>query len=209
MRGEHAFQHELPQKFSKTPLRLKKKLSPTVPFYFPGFVLNALTVKIFNWLYYKKQSKKEVKNFIDYETFFYPLDAINDWNKIYGKSGFIQYQMVIPKEAGKEGMKRILETIAKSGNGSFLAVLKLFGKHNPDAYNSFPVEGYTLALDFKVNSKLKKLVDQLDAIVQEFGGRIYLTKDSMSRSSLTNYLKNIQNPKFVSLQHKRIINNNS
>lgn len=209
MRGEHAFQHELPQNFSKTPLRLKKKFSPTVSFYFPGFVLNALTVKIFNWLYYKKQAKKEVKNFIDYETFFYPLDAINDWNKIYGKSGFIQYQMVIPKETGKEGMRRILETIANSGNGSFLAVLKLFGKNNTDAYNSFPVEGYTLALDFKVNSKLKKLVDQLDAIVQEFGGRIYLTKDSMSRSSLTNYLKNIQNPKFVSLQHKRIINNNS
>ncbi|MGL6125525.1 FAD-binding protein [Chryseobacterium artocarpi] len=209
MRGEHAFQHELPQNLSKTPLRLKKKLQPTVPFYFPGFVLNALTVKIFNWLYYKKQSKKEVKNFIDYETFFYPLDAINEWNKIYGKSGFIQYQMVIPKEAGKEGMKRILETIAKSGNGSFLAVLKLFGKNNPEAYNSFPVEGYTLALDFKVNSKLKKLVDELDGIVQEFGGRIYLTKDSMSRSSLTNYLKNIRSPKFVSLQHKRILNNNS
>ncbi|MCL8537169.1 FAD-binding oxidoreductase [Chryseobacterium gallinarum] len=209
MRGEHAFQHELPQRLGKMPLRLKKKLQPTVPFYFPGFVLNALTVKIFNWLYYKKQSKKEVKSFTDYETFFYPLDVINDWNKIYGKSGFIQYQMVIPKEAGKEGMKRILETIAKSGNGSFLAVLKLFGKNNPQAYNSFPLEGYTLALDFKVNSKLKKLVDQLDSIVQEFGGRIYLTKDSMSRSSLTNYLKNIQNPKFVSLQHKRIINNNS
>lgn len=209
MRGEHAFQHELPQNLTKTPLRLKKKLQPTVPFYFPGFVLNALTVKIFNWLYYKKQSKKEVKNFIDYETFFYPLDAINEWNKIYGKSGFIQYQMVIPKEAGKEGMKKILETIANSGNGSFLAVLKLFGKDNPEAYNSFPVEGYTLALDFKVNSKLKKLVDQLDSIVQEFGGRIYLTKDSMSRSSLTNYLKNVRSPKFVSLQHKRILNNNS
>lgn len=209
MRGEHAFQHELPQAMAKTPLRLKKKLQPTVPFYFPGFVLNALTVKIFNWLYYKKQSKKEVKNFIDYETFFYPLDAINEWNKIYGKSGFIQYQMVIPKESGKEGMKRILETIANSGNGSFLAVLKLFGKNNPQAYNSFPVEGYTLALDFKVNSKLKKLVDELDSIVQEFGGRIYLTKDSMSRSSLTNYLKNIRSPKFVSLQHKRILNNNN
>jgi hypothetical protein len=85
MRGEHAFQHEFLRN-GKTPLRLKKKLQPTVPFYFPGFVLNALTVKIFNWLYYKKQSKK-VKNFIDYETFFYPLDAINEWNKIYGKSG--------------------------------------------------------------------------------------------------------------------------
>jgi len=207
MRGEHAFQHELPEKFKEKPLRLKKKFEPTVPFYFPGFVLNALTVRIFNFLYYKKQSKREVKNFTDYETFFYPLDFVQDWNKIYGKSGFIQYQMMIPKETGKEGMKRILETIANSGNGSFLAVLKLYGKENPQAYNSFPFEGYSLALDFKVNSKLKKLIDQLDEIVQQYNGRIYLTKDSMSRSSLTNYLKNVQSSKFVSLQHKRILNN--
>lgn len=208
MRGEHAFKHQLPKKLQENPLRLKKKFSPTVPFYFPNFVLNNLTVKLFNLLYFNKQRSKEIKNYIDYETFFYPLDAVNDWNKIYGKTGFIQYQMVIPKEKGKEGMKRILETIAKSGNGSFLAVLKLFGKDNPEAYNSFPFEGYTLALDFKVNSKLKNLVEKLDAIVEEFGGRIYLTKDSMSKSSLTNYLQNVQNPKFVSLQHKRIINNN-
>lgn len=206
MRGEHAFQHELPQKYKEKPLRLKKKFEPTVPFYFPGFVLNKLTVKIFNLLYFKKQTQKEVKNIVDYETFFYPLDVVKDWNKIYGKSGFIQYQMVIPKEKGKEGMKKILETIARSGNGSFLAVLKLFGKNNPEAYNSFPMEGYTLALDFRVNSKLKALIGKLDDIVQEFGGRIYLTKDSMSKSSLTNYLKNIQNSKFVSLQHKRIVN---
>lgn len=209
MRGEHAFQYQLPEKLRNTPLRLKKKFSPTVPFYFPGFVLNALTVKIFNFFYYKKQAKKEVKNFIDYETFFYPLDFVNDWNKIYGKSGFIQYQMMIPKDKGREGMQRILETIARSGNGSFLAVLKLYGKENPQAYNSFPFEGYSLALDFKVNKKLKKLVDQLDSIVEEYNGKIYLTKDSMSRSSLTNYLKNVENPKFVSLQHKRILNNNS
>ncbi|WP_294304384.1 FAD-binding oxidoreductase [uncultured Chryseobacterium sp.] len=207
MRGEHAFQHELPQNFKDKPLRLKKKFEPTVPFYFPGFVLNALTVKIFNFLYYKKQAKKEAKSFIDYETFFYPLDFVHDWNKIYGKSGFIQYQMMIPKESGKEGMKRILETIASSGNGSFLAVLKLYGKENPQAYNSFPFEGYSLALDFKVNSKLKKLIGQLDDIVEQYNGRIYLTKDSMSRSSLTNYLKNVQSSKFVSLQHKRILNN--
>jgi decaprenylphospho-beta-D-ribofuranose 2-oxidase len=207
MRGEHAFQHELPEKFKEKPLRLNKKFEPTVPFYFPGFVLNSLTVKIFNFLYYKKQSKKEVKNFTDYETFFYPLDFVQDWNKIYGKSGFIQYQMMIPKDAGKEGMKKILETIANSGNGSFLAVLKLYGKENPQAYNSFPFEGYSLALDFKVNSKLKKLIDQLDDIVEQYNGKIYLTKDSMSRSSLTNYLKNVQSSKFVSLQHKRILNN--
>ncbi|WP_294232018.1 FAD-binding oxidoreductase [uncultured Chryseobacterium sp.] len=207
MRGEHAFQHELPQNIKDKPLRLKKKFEPTVPFYFPGFVLNALTVKIFNFLYYKKQAKKEVKSFIDYETFFYPLDFVHDWNKIYGKSGFIQYQMMIPKKSGKEGMKKILETIANSGNGSFLAVLKLYGKENPQAYNSFPFEGYSLALDFKVNSKLKKLIEQLDDIVEQYNGKIYLTKDSMSRSSLTNYLRNVQSSKFVSLQHKRILNN--
>lgn len=206
MRGEHAFKQQISEKQQQNPLQLKKGIKPSVPFYFPGFVLNNLTVKLFNLLYFNKQRRKIVKDFVHYETFFYPLDIVNDWNKIYGKRGFIQYQMVIPKEKGKEGMKKILETIAKSGNGSFLAVLKLFGKDNPDAFNSFPQEGYTLALDFKVNSKLKKLVAQLDAIVEEYGGRIYLTKDSMSKSSLTNYLKNVQNSKFQSLQQKRIQN---
>lgn len=205
LRGEHALKAELPKKLQEKPLVLKQKFKPTVPFYFPNFVLNNLTVKTFNWLYFNKQRSKEIKSFIDYESFFYPLDVINDWNKIYGKKGFIQYQMVIPKEKGYDGMKKILETIATSGNGSFLAVLKLFGKNNPQAYNSFPFEGYTLALDFKVNSKLKNLVEKLDVVVEEFGGRIYLTKDSMSKSSLTNYLKNVENPKFVSLQHKRIL----
>ena len=209
MRGEHAFKHELPKKFQQNPLRLKQKFIPKVPFYFPDFMLNKWSVKLFNYLYYSKQQKKEVKNFVDYETFFYPLDVVNDWNKIYGKKGFIQYQMVIPKEKGKAGMKKILETIAKSGNGSFLAVLKLFGKENPLAYNAFPLEGYTLALDFKVNPKLAKLVSDLDEIVEEFGGRIYLTKDSMSKSSLTNYLRNVRNPKFVSVQHKRILSNSN
>ena len=209
MRGEHAFKHELPKNLQENPLRLRKKMIPTVPFYFPDFLLNNFTVKLFNLLYFNKQKKKEVKNFVDYEKFFYPLDVANDWNKIYGKKGFIQYQMVIPKDKGKEGMKRILETIAKSGNGSFLAVLKLFGEENPQAYNAFPFEGYTLALDFKVNSKLKNLVADLDKIVEEFGGRIYLTKDSMSKSTLTNYLQNVHNSKFVSIQHKRIINNSN
>ena len=204
MRGEHALKVELPFKLADKPLRLKKKFSPTVPFYFLKFVLNKFTVKAFNFLYFNKQRPKVVKNIIDYETFFYPLDAINDWNRIYGKSGFIQYQMVIPKEKGEEGMRRILETIANSGQGSFLAVLKLFGKNNPLAYNSFPFEGYTLALDFKLNRELVQLVNNLDKIVEEFGGRIYLTKDSMSKSSLTNYLKNVESSKFTSLQSKRI-----
>lgn len=204
MRGEFALKAELPKNISKEPLKVKGKFSPTVPFFFPTYFLNRLTVKAFNFFYFHKQRKKIVENFVDYETFFYPLDSIKDWNKIYGKQGFIQYQMVIPKEKGKEGMKRILETIGKSGQGSFLAVLKLFGKQNPQAYNSFPMEGYTLALDFKVNHQLVQLVANLDKIVEEYGGRIYLSKDSMSKSSVTNYLKNVHNSKFSSLQSKRI-----
>jgi decaprenylphospho-beta-D-ribofuranose 2-oxidase len=208
MRGEHALLNEIPQNLLNQPLEIKKKFSPTIPFFFPNFILNNLSVKIFNYFYYTKQRTKTLRNFIDYETFFYPLDSIKDWNKIYGKAGFIQYQMVIPKENGKEGMHKILETIAKSGNGSFLAVLKLFGKSNKEAYNSFPMEGYTLALDFKVNKNLKKLVQKLDDIVESYGGRIYLAKDSMSRPSLTNYLKNIENSKFNSLQQDRILKRN-
>ena len=184
MRGEHALKSELPLKLQEKALELKKKFTPTIPFYFPNFILNTLSVKIFNWIFFNKQ-KKEVKNIVDYKTFFYPLDIINDWNKIYGKKGFIQYQMIIPKKHGKEGIKRILETIAKSG----------------------PIEGYSVALDFKINSQLKQLVSNLDNIVEEFGGRIYLTKDSMSKPSLTNYLKNTDSTKFVSLQSKRIKNN--
>lgn len=204
MRGEHATIAELSENQKKKPLSLKKKPIPTIPFYFPSFALNTFSVKAFNFLYFNKQRTKILKNSIDYETFFYPLDIMNDWNKIYGKKGFIQYQMVIPKDKGKEGMKKILETIGKSGQGSFLAVLKLFGKENEKAYNSFPMEGYTLALDFKYTPQLKQLVDNLDKIVEEFGGRIYLTKDSMSKSSLTNYLKNTESSKFSSLQSKRI-----
>lgn len=207
MRGEHAFAHELPEKLKKAKLKIKVGPQPSVPFYFPNFVLNNLTVKIFNYFFYNKQRSKKANSFINYEKFFYPLDAVHNWNKIYGKKGFIQYQMVIPKHKGQEGMKEILETIAKSKNGSFLAVLKLFGKTNPEAYNSFPQEGYTLALDFKVNKKLPDLVKKLDAIVEAYGGRIYLTKDCMSKSTLTSYLQNVDNPKFVSLQHKRIKNN--
>jgi len=207
LRGEHAKVSELPEKLKKEPFKIKKKPNLNIPFYFPGFVLNSLSIKIFNWLYFNKQRKRHVKEIIDLDTFFYPLDAIHNWNRIYGKKGFIQYQFVIPKNNGKEGMRKILETIANSGNGSFLVVLKLFGQNNPNAYNSFPFPGYTLALDFKLNDKLPELVRNLDTLVEEYGGRIYRTKDAMSRPSLTNYLKNIDSEKFNSLQNQRINSN--
>ena len=204
LRGEHAKLNEIPEKLKKNPLKIKQKPKLNIPFFFPNFVLNPWSIKIFNWLYFNKQIKKHVKNFVDYDQFFYPLDMVHNWNRIYGKNGFIQYQFVIPKENGLEGMREILQAIAESGNGSFLVVLKLFGKNNPKAYNSFPQPGYTLALDFKVNKDLRNLIDKLDGIVEKNGGRIYRTKDAMSKTNLTDYLQNIDSDKFESIQNERI-----
>lgn len=206
MRGEHAAKDQISPRQAKDPYLIPKKGSLNIPFNFPGFVLNTLSVKTFNWLYYYKQFSKK-KTFIShYKTFFYPLDSIGHWNKIYGKNGFIQYQFVLPKEKSKAGMKEVLEVIARSGQGSFLAVLKLFGTRNEKAFNSFPIEGYTLALDFKVNKKLLQLVPKLDIIVLNYGGRVYRAKDSLSRPELTNYLKT-EETGFDSVQNRRIKNN--
>jgi len=154
--------------------RSKKKLN--VPFMFPSFALNNLTVKAFNWLYYNKVRKALSHQKVTIDSFFYPLDAIDNWNRIYGKKGFTQYQFILPKEKSYAGLQKILGAIADSGKGSFLAVLKLYGKAN-DNYLSFPIEGYSLALDFKIEKGLFELLDRLDTIVCEYDGRIYLTKD--------------------------------
>jgi FAD/FMN-containing dehydrogenase len=152
----------------------KKKLN--IPFNFPSFALNTFSVKAFNWLYYNKVRENFSTQKVNIDTFFYPLDAINNWNRIYGKNGFTQYQFIFPKAQSYEGLHKVLETIAQSGKGSFLAVLKLYGKAN-DNYLSFPIEGYSLALDFKIEPGLFELLDVLDAIVVKYNGRIYLTKD--------------------------------
>lgn len=152
----------------------KRKLS--IPFNFPSFALNSLSVKAFNWLYYAKAKDGVSKQRVGIDTFFYPLDAIENWNRIYGSGGFTQYQFILPKEQSFEGLKEILTKISDSGKGSFLAVLKLYGKENEN-YLSFPMEGYSLALDFKIESGLFELLNTLDEAVIKYGGRIYLTKD--------------------------------
>ena len=145
--------------------QLKKQ--KTIPFNFPSFALNHWSVKLFNWLYYNKVNKRISKQTVDIDTFFYPFDAIGHWNRIYGKNGFTQYQFILPKEASYEGLHEILSTIAASGKGSFLAVLKLYGKAN-DNWLSFPMEGYSLALDFKIEKGLFGLLDRLDEIVLKY-----------------------------------------
>jgi FAD/FMN-containing dehydrogenase len=143
----------------------------------PSFFLNKLSVKIFNWLYYGRVRKTISKQRVDIDTFFYPLDAIDNWNKVYGKKGFIQYQFILPKEVSFKGLGNVLKEISSSGKGSFLAVLKLYGKDNNN-YLSFPMEGYSLALDFKIEKGLFELLDKLDDIILKYGGRIYLAKDA-------------------------------
>tara|TARA_X000000950_G_scaffold206135_1_gene248021 strand:- start:2537 stop:3823 length:1287 start_codon:yes stop_codon:yes gene_type:complete len=148
-----------------------------IPFYFPSFLLNKLTVKIFNWFYYNRIRFKESTKLVDFDSFFFPLDKIKNWNRIYGRKGFLQYQFILPKNSSYIGLYRILEKISDAGKGSFLAVLKLHGIENSN-YLSFPIEGYSLALDFKIEEGIFELLNQLDKIVVESNGRIYLTKDS-------------------------------
>lgn len=147
-----------------------------IPFNFPSFSLNKLTVKIFNFLYYNKVFNKISFQKVEFDSFFFPLDSIRNWNRIYGRKGFTQYQFILPKQESFEGLKSILNEISNSGKGSFLAVLKLYGKEN-DNYLSFPLEGYSLALDFKIEKGLFELLDKLDKIVLKHKGRIYLSKD--------------------------------
>ncbi|MFL5808983.1 MAG: FAD-binding protein [Flavisolibacter sp.] len=179
--GEHAKLHELPQNKKQNPLQLPKKKQFTFPFNLPSFVLNQFTVKAFNFLYYGKNFKKEINNVVSYEPFFYPLDAILHWNRGYGKKGFVQYQFVLPLES-KQGLVEILKRISDEGLGSFLAVLKVFGKQ--DDLISFPKEGYTLALDFPVRRGLFDFLDELDEIVLQYGGRIYLSKDARMKPEI-------------------------
>lgn len=196
-------------------LEYKEKGKLTIPFTFPSFALNSLSVKAFNYLYYAKAPNGTSEQKVNIDSFFYPLDAINHWNRIYGKGGFTQYQFILPKDKSYDGLQKILGTIAKSGKGSFLAVLKLYGKANPN-YLSFPLEGYSLALDFKIEKGLFELLDELDKIVLEYGGRIYLTKDvrvpketfekgyEMIHSFREFRKNNNQEEKFSSLQSKRV-----
>lgn len=148
-----------------------------VPFDMPASLLNPASVQAFNTLYYGRVRQARSTRRIPFEPFFYPLDAIHHWNRLYGKPGFVQYQFVLPKAAGVAGLREVLERIAQSGRGSFLAVLKVFGPANANLL-SFPVEGYTLALDFKVETAVFELLDTLDRIVLHHGGRLYLTKDA-------------------------------
>lgn len=180
MRGEHATLSGLPITKRDRPFETKVRPKRAVPFDFPTLALNRYMVRAFNALYYSAGRRKTGEQLVDWDSYFYPLDAILDWNRIYGRKGFAQFQCVLPLAQSEQGLASLLQAIAAAGSASFLAVLKRLGAQ--DSAFSFPMEGYTLALDFPVNPKTLVLLERLDQITLDHGGRFYLAKDSRMRA---------------------------
>jgi FAD/FMN-containing dehydrogenase len=147
-----------------------------VPFTPPVSLINAITLRAFNALYYRKPQRQGLTH---YAPFFYPLDGIANWNRVYGPKGFLQYQCVLPSPVAEPTLRDLLAIIARSGEGSFLAVLKRFGDQPSVGLLSFPRPGVTIALDFPFKgASTLRLLDALDALVAEAGGALYPAKDA-------------------------------
>ena len=151
----------------------------SVPCNFPHFVLNPLSIRAFNHHYFNQGIKNSGRDIVHYQPYFFPLDSIHHWNRIYGKRGFLQYQCVVPLNNGLETITELLQTITSSKQGSFLSVLKIFGDVASPGLLSFPMPGVTLALDFPNNGpKTFDLLNRLDDIVMQANGRVYAAKDA-------------------------------
>ncbi len=177
MRGNHAPAERLPAAQRGTPFAVKAKRAKSVPFDFPRFALNPMSIKAFNTVFYGMHpSRKGV--FVDYDKYFYPLDGIHQWNRLYGKRGFAQYQATLPLES-KSGLVALIERLSASRRASFLAVLKCFGDGGPGLL-SHPMKGYTLTLDVPRRSGLVPFLHELDRVLLDYGGRLYLAKDAVA-----------------------------
>jgi decaprenylphospho-beta-D-ribofuranose 2-oxidase len=171
--GEHANNN----KFETKPRR-----GINVPITTPSFLLNKYSMSLFNSCYFNLKKLLPKSDTVNYDSYFFPLDNIDNWNRLYGRNGFLQYQFVVPAETALASITQVLERVSAAGKGSFLSVLKKFGKANKN-WLSFPLEGYTLTLDFKREKSLFPLLDELDQIVLEHGGRLYLAKDARMAES--------------------------
>jgi decaprenylphospho-beta-D-ribofuranose 2-oxidase len=152
-----------------------------VPVDLPAWLLNPTSLRAFNSLYYTVAARS-TDAFEHYDGFFYPLDFLSDWNRLYGRRGLIQYQCVLPAESSNAVLHQLLALFGDHGQGSFLAVLKRFGRGR--GWLSFPINGYTLSLDLPVRAGLLELLDRADQLVAAEGGRVYLAKDARMSAGL-------------------------
>lgn len=176
MQGNPAGISDLSSALADAPLKPPSRFPLAVPVDCPNFFLNSWSVKAFNILFYKIH-KETQRVLVDYDKYFYPLDRIRQWNRLYGKKGFIQYQAIFPFDQ-RVGLVKMLEKFAYANRASFLAVLKCFGEQG-EGLLSFPRPGYTLALDLPNQSGLEEFVRGLDRLVLDHGGRLYLAKDAL------------------------------
>ena len=167
----------LPAELASDPLRPAPAVRWSVPADAPSVVLNRLSIELFHRLYYRRGRARTGVRTVHFCPFFFPLDRVGAWNRLYGRRGFVQYQCVLPRAESGAGIRALLQCVAAAGQGSFLAVIKLLGPAG-DGLMSFPMEGYTLSLDFPMRPRTLALLDALDEITHAHGGRVYLAKDA-------------------------------
>jgi FAD/FMN-containing dehydrogenase len=178
MLGNDAEADEVQRQLGVEPYAVSPRRGGSVPFYFPGFVINPWSVKVFNELYYAAHSDR--RRLVDYDTFFYPLDPFRDYNRVYGRRGYLQYQALLPPDSSRRGLIALLERLARSQRASFLAVLKSNGPGNAGML-SYLHPGHTFAVDIpNWGPDSRRLLGELDQILLKHGGRLYLAKDAVT-----------------------------
>ncbi len=177
--GEHVPREQVGEGFLRRRGQVRSR-GLRLPFDLPSAILCRSAMRAFNALYYRRGVHAGSPRTLHAQSYFFPLDAVGDWNRFYGRSGLLQHQSVFPKENSRDAVGAILERVAREGSPSFLAVLKLMGPAD-DSLMGFPMEGYTLALDFPANERMLALLEDLDEIVVSNGGRLYLAKDARQK----------------------------
>ncbi len=190
---------------TNAPLVYPEKKAKNVPFYAPSWILNPLSIRMHNQIIFSRAHTGE--RLTDMDAYFYPLDGVRNWNRLYGRRGFVQYQFCLPEIHAFDGIRRVLETIRSSADTPFLTVLKRHGERPPEALHSFPLRGYSLALDFPRTRTVFELVRRLDDLVWALEGKIYLAKDACSRPEMGRVDPNgFGEKKFCSLLKMRLLN---
>lgn len=179
--GRHALSEELPIRQQVSPYRVPYRSSVQLPFVMPVSMVNRMSSRIFNKMYFGKDVLRgDSPRLVSYDSYFYPLDSIGSWNRLYGKRGFLQYQFVVPFDGSEQCLSEVLKRCIASGFKPSLAVLKRFGDESE--FLSFPKRGWTFALDFAIQAGLLTFLDNLDQLIVDYSGRIYLAKDARMKA---------------------------